>query len=116
SMVGLPCNEERNGQAPSSNNRADSRDFLSMLPLTLTLKEFNGREKIGDLPRKLEYSGSPGSDPEDSGLIYFAPWGNLARFYRDFRYSRGLIRLAGSRAASSASPVTVQSKYGSSAP
>ena len=48
-----------------------TRDFLGMLPLTLTLEEFNGREKIADLPRELKYQGSPGSDPEDGDLIYF---------------------------------------------
>lgn len=57
------------------------RDFLSMLPLTLTLEEFAGREKIGYLPRKLTHSGSPGSDPEDGDLIYFVPWGNIGFYY-----------------------------------
>ena len=44
------------------------RDFLSMLPLTLMVDEFNGREKIAYLPRKLAHAGSPGSDPEDGDL------------------------------------------------
>jgi hypothetical protein len=57
------------------------RDFLSMLPLTLTFEEFAGREKISYLPRELEHSGSPGSDPEDGDLIYFIPWGNLGFYY-----------------------------------
>jgi hypothetical protein len=57
------------------------RDFLSMLPLTLKLEEFAGREKIGYLPRKLAYSGSPGSDPEDGDLIYYVPWGNIGFYY-----------------------------------
>ena len=57
------------------------RDFLSMLPLTLTLEEFAGREKIGYLPRRLAYSGSPGSDPEDGDLIYYIPWGNIGFYY-----------------------------------
>lgn len=57
------------------------RDFLSMLPLTLKLEEFNGREKIGYLPRKLKYQGSPGSDPEDGDLIYYVPWGNIGFYY-----------------------------------
>jgi len=26
-------------------------------------------------------------------ITYYAPWGNLAIFYRDFDYSRGLVRL-----------------------
>jgi hypothetical protein len=57
------------------------RDFLSMLPLTLTLEEFAGREKIAYLPRDLEHAGSPGSDPEDGDLIYYIPWGNLGFYY-----------------------------------
>ena len=57
------------------------RDFLSMLPLTLTFEEFNGREKIAYPPRKLAHEGSPGSDPEDGDLIYFTPWGNLGFYY-----------------------------------
>ncbi|SDL32905.1 cyclophilin-like fold protein [Arthrobacter sp. ok362] len=58
-----------------------TRDFLGMLPLTLTLKEFNGREKIADLPHELNYEGSPGSDPEDGDLIYYTPWHNLGFYY-----------------------------------
>ena len=57
------------------------RDVLSMLPLTLTLEEFAGREKIGYLPRRLAHSGSPGSDPEDGDLIYYVPWGNIGFYY-----------------------------------
>jgi hypothetical protein len=58
-----------------------ARDFLSMLPLTLTLEEFNGREKIAYLPRELAHQGSPGSDPEDGDLIYYVPWGNIGFYY-----------------------------------
>lgn len=57
------------------------RDFLSMLPMTLELKEFNGREKIADLPRELRWQGSPGSDPQDGDLIYYVPWGNIGFYY-----------------------------------
>jgi hypothetical protein len=57
------------------------RDFLSMLPLTLTLEEFAGREKIAYLPRELTHAGSPGSDPENGDLIYYVPWGNLGFYY-----------------------------------
>jgi hypothetical protein len=57
------------------------RDFLSMLPLTLRLEEFNGREKIAYLPRELVHEGSPGSDPEDGDLIYYIPWGNIGFYY-----------------------------------
>ncbi len=57
------------------------RDFLAMLPLTLTLEEFAGREKIAYPPRELAHAGSPGSDPEDGALIYYVTWGNLGFYY-----------------------------------
>jgi hypothetical protein len=52
-----------------------------MLPLTLTLEEFAGREKIAYLQRELAHSGSTGSDPEDGDLIYYVPWGNIGFYY-----------------------------------
>jgi len=58
-----------------------ARDLLSMLPMTLNVEEFSGREKISYLPRELEHQGSPGSDPESGDLIYFVPWGNLGFYY-----------------------------------
>lgn len=71
-----------------------SRDFLSMLPLTLTFEDYNGTEKIGALPRKLDTQGAPSScDPDVGSFTYYAPWGNLAIFYRDFRHSSGLVPL-----------------------
>lgn len=71
-----------------------ARDFLSLLPLTLTLTDYNSTEKIADLPRKLSTSGAPaGVDPDIGDITYYAPWGNLAIFYRDFGYSSGLVRL-----------------------
>src|SRR5687768_3994463 len=71
------------------------RDFLSMLPLTLTLEEFAGREKISYLPRELRHRGSPGSDPESGDLIYFVPWGNLGFYYNaeGIGYSNDTIHL-----------------------
>lgn len=58
-----------------------TRDFLSMLPLTISLEEYAGREKISYLPRELNHEGSPGSNPEDGDLIYFTPWRNLGFYY-----------------------------------
>lgn len=70
------------------------RDFLSLLPLTLTLTDYNSTEKVADLPKRLSTRGAPaGIDPQVGDLAYYAPWGNLAIFYRDFGYSRGLLRL-----------------------
>lgn len=73
---------------------AAARAFRALLPLTLTLTDYNATEKISDLPKRLSVEGEPaGIDPEPGDLAYYAPWGNLAIFYKDFGYSRGLVRL-----------------------
>lgn len=55
------------------------RDFLSMLPLTLTVKDYNGTEKIGNPPRVISTEDMPDSiEPSAGDLTFYAPWGNIA--------------------------------------
>lgn len=69
-----------------------SRDLVFMLPLTLSLKDFNNTEKIGYPPRSLSTEKAPeGYAPSVGDLTLFVPWGNLAIFYHDFGYSQGLV-------------------------
>ena len=71
-----------------------ARDFASLLPLTLTLEDYASTEKISDLPRKLSTTGAPAGTAASAGdITYYAPWGNLALFYRSFGYAAGLVRL-----------------------
>lgn len=75
-------------------DNATSRSFFEQLPLDVTLEDYHSTEKIFDPPKPLSTEGAPsGYDPAEGDITYFAPWGNLAIFYRDFRYSRGLIRM-----------------------
>lgn len=75
-------------------DNASSRDFIAMLPLTLTLEDYASTEKIAYLPRKLTTAGAPaGADPAIGDITYYAPWGNLAIFYRDAPYAQGLVKL-----------------------
>jgi len=71
-----------------------TRDFVNLLPITLTLEDYASTEKIAYLPRKLSEESAPaGIDPSVGDITYYAPWGNLALFYRDFGYAKGLIKL-----------------------
>ncbi|OQW88525.1 MAG: hypothetical protein BWK72_09125 [Rhodoferax ferrireducens] len=71
-----------------------TRDFIAQLPLTLKLDDYAATEKIAYLPKKLTTQGAPaGIDPAPGDVTYYAPWGNLAIFYRDFGYSTSLIKL-----------------------
>ncbi|MBD0023414.1 hypothetical protein GII33_05810 [Gordonia pseudamarae] len=69
-------------------------DIAAMLPLTLALSDFHSTEKIADLPGRLSTDGSPAAAAASAGdIAYYAPWGNLAIFYRDFPRSAGLMIL-----------------------
>ncbi len=62
---------------------AAARDFYALLPLTLTLEDYAASEKIANLPKKLSTAGAPRSYAGKKGdLTYYAPWGNLAMFYK----------------------------------
>jgi len=75
-------------------DNATTRDFLSLLPLTLKLEDYASTEKIAYPPRKLSTDGAPaGIDPDVGDITYYAPWGNLAIFYKDFGYARGLVKI-----------------------
>lgn len=71
-----------------------TRDLIARLPLTLKLDDYAGTEKIVYLDRKLPTTGAPpGATPTAGTIAYYAPWGNLAFYYKDFSYSPGLIVL-----------------------
>jgi hypothetical protein len=76
------------------NDSKAASDFIELLPLTLTLEDYAGTEKISGLPKRLSTTGSPdGTEAVIGDITYYAPWGNLAIFYRDFGYAKGLIKL-----------------------
>jgi len=60
-----------------------ARDFASLLPLTVTLRDFSAAEKVsGTLPKRLTEKGAPASDAGAVGdIAYYVPWSNIA-FYR----------------------------------
>ena len=71
-----------------------AEDFAKLLPLKLNMKDYNSTEKIADLPRKLNTESAPaGYKPSAGDICLYAPWGNLAIFYKGFEYSPGLVRL-----------------------
>ena len=75
-------------------DNATARDFVSLLPLTLTLNDYNRIEKVSNFPRQLTTAGAPaGYDPSVGDITLYAPWGNLAIFYGDYGYAHGLIYL-----------------------
>jgi hypothetical protein len=80
--------------AAALEDTAVARDFAALLPLELSLDDYASTEKIADLPRKLSLAGAPaGTNAHAGDISYYAPWGNLALFYRNSGHARGLVRL-----------------------
>ena len=75
-------------------NNNSTQDFLKMLPLTIKFEDYNNTEKIAMLDTKLDTTDAlSGYNPQIGDFAYYAPWGNLSVFYKDFRYSNSLIKL-----------------------
>lgn len=69
-----------------------SLDFSKLLPLNVELKEYSNTEKIFTPSKKLSLENAPkGFKPSIGDLTYYAPWGNIALFYKDFNYATGLV-------------------------
>jgi hypothetical protein len=50
-----------------------SRDFVSLLPLTLTMNDLFGREKFGHLPRAISEGGKRARTYEIGDVVYCHP-------------------------------------------
>lgn len=71
-----------------------ARDFAALLPLTLSLSDYAGTEKVADLPRRLDTTGAPAAHTGRAGdVTFYSPWGNLAFFYAIGPNAAGLVRI-----------------------
>ena len=62
-----------------------SKDFLAQLPLTVTFEDYIGKEKISILQKRLSADDVQAGDLSKKGdFAYYAPWGNVAIFYKGF--------------------------------
>lgn len=69
-----------------------ARAFADMLPITMTLSDYEDSEKCGELPDNLPVNDIiKGHDPVQGDIAYYAPCGCLSIFYRDDGYSTDLI-------------------------
>lgn len=59
-----------------------TRDFVSLLPLTLTMNDLFGREKFGHLPRAISEEGKRTRTYEVGDVVYWSPGQDVAMFYR----------------------------------
>ena len=60
-----------------------AQDFVSLLPLTLTMNDLFGREKFGHLPRAISEGGKRTDSYEVGQIVYWSPGPDVAIFYRN---------------------------------
>lgn len=76
-------------------DNAAGRDFLSRLPLTITLNDYNHTtEKIFYPDPALTTEGvARGCAPTPGDITIYVPWGNVAIFCKSWSHSNDLIRI-----------------------
>ena len=62
-------------------DNATARDFVSVLPLSVSMNDLFGREKYGDLPRALSEGGPRKSRYEVGDIAYWSPDHQFAIYY-----------------------------------
>ncbi len=70
-----------------------SQQLLLQLPLTLSFSDYAGAEKIAYLPEKLVTQGMVSAANVAGDFTYYAPWGNIAIFYRSEGHDSNLYTL-----------------------
>lgn len=59
-----------------------TQDFISLLPLALTMNDLFRREKFAHLPRAISEEGQRSQTYEVGDVIYWSPGPDVAIFYR----------------------------------
>src|SRR5437660_3087619 len=58
-----------------------AKDFVALLPVTLTMNDLFGREKFAHLPRAISEGGARTHTYEIGGVAYWSPGPDLAIYY-----------------------------------
>lgn len=70
-----------------------AKAFVRRLPLEVEFSDFAHAEKIFYLPEKLPLAGAVNADTQQGDFCYYAPWGNIAVFYKSYGHGKNLYVL-----------------------
>lgn len=74
------------------NDSSAAHDLAKQLPITTRIKNYSDDEKIF-YPKELDTSSTPSANAKAGNLGYFAPWGDVVLYYKDFGSYPGLYVL-----------------------
>lgn len=75
------------------NTSPAARDLYAQLPLHINVEDYSDNEKIFYPPKKLNTADTPKANAKAGTLAYYAPWGDVVMFYKDFGSAAGLYEL-----------------------
>ncbi len=76
------------------NDSDAAKELYAQLPLTIEVENYSHDEKIFYPPKKLSSNNTPLAKNAKAGtLAYYAPWGDVVMFYKDFGSASGLYEL-----------------------
>jgi hypothetical protein len=75
------------------NNSPAAQDLYAQLPLSIKVENYSDNEKIFYPLKKLSTADTPKANAKAGTLAYYAPWGDVVMFYKDFGPARGLYEL-----------------------
>lgn len=75
------------------NNSDASKELYEQLPLSIKVENYSHNEKIFYPPAKLSVNSTSLANAKNGTLAYYAPWGNVVIFYKDFGSASGLYEL-----------------------
>ncbi len=89
-------------------NNKTAEDLVSKLPMKVKIEDYNNTEKISRFSDEIyKDTAAAGIRPSAGDVALYAPWGNLAVFYKDSGYSDDLIPIG--RVESGLSELTAES-------
>ena len=78
------------------NNSHAAKALYEQLPLTIKAEPYSDNEMIFYPPEKLSTDHTPMANAKAGTLAYYAPWGDVVMFYKDFGSASGLYELGNS--------------------
>lgn len=75
------------------NDSQAAKELYAQLPLDIEVENYSHNEKIFYPPNKLATNDTPEANAKNGTLAYYAPWGDVVMFYKDFGSAGGLYDL-----------------------
>lgn len=75
------------------NNSQAAKALYAQLPLSIKAEPYGHNEMIFYPPKKLETNNTPLASAKVGTLAYYAPWGDVVMFYKDFGFASSLYEL-----------------------